>query len=147
MGPRSSLLGSIPNGAIVAQWKQPLGLNTAQFTCDADDSDEYGQVWLYVQVQGPAAAAGQVVALWQVQEMVLTIEGTVAAPPGNRELVLDVNDQFGTTLVLIEHDMGVVMDISDRVVVLDYGRKIADDVPSQIKSNKQVIDAYLGVTH
>jgi len=61
--------------------------------------------------------------------------------------VLDVNDHYGTTIVLIEHDMGVVMDISDRVVVLDYGRKIADDVPEQIKANKAVIDAYLGVAH
>jgi branched-chain amino acid transport system ATP-binding protein len=61
--------------------------------------------------------------------------------------VLDVNDHYGTTLVLIEHDMGVVMDISDRVVVLDYGKKIADDVPEQIKNNRQVIDAYLGVAH
>jgi branched-chain amino acid transport system ATP-binding protein len=61
--------------------------------------------------------------------------------------VLDVNDHYGTTIVLIEHDMGVVMDISDRVVVLDYGRKIADDVPEQIKQNQAVIDAYLGVTH
>ena len=61
--------------------------------------------------------------------------------------VLDVNDQFGTTLVLIEHDMGVVMDISDRVVVLDYGRKIGDGVPANVKSNQAVIDAYLGVSH
>ena len=61
--------------------------------------------------------------------------------------VLDVNDHYGTTIVLIEHDMGVVMDISDRVVVLDYGRKIADDVPEQIKTNQAVIDAYLGVAH
>jgi branched-chain amino acid transport system ATP-binding protein len=61
--------------------------------------------------------------------------------------VLDVNDHYGTTIVLIEHDMGVVMDISDRVVVLDYGRKIADDVPERIKTNKAVIDAYLGVAH
>ena len=59
--------------------------------------------------------------------------------------ILDVNDQFGTTLVLIEHDMGVVMDISDRVVVLDYGRKIADGSPQEIKNNRAVIDAYLGV--
>src|SRR5437763_7071760 len=61
--------------------------------------------------------------------------------------VLDVNDEFGTTVVLIEHDMGVVMDISDRVVVLDYGRKIGDGTPEDIRSNKAVIDAYLGVAH
>ncbi len=61
--------------------------------------------------------------------------------------VLDVHDQLGTTIVLIEHDMGVVMDISDRVVVLDYGRKIADGVPEEIKQNQAVIDAYLGVAH
>ena len=61
--------------------------------------------------------------------------------------ILDVNDEFGSTIVLIEHDMGVVMDISDRVVVLDYGRKIADGSPEQIKNNQAVIDAYLGVAH
>ena len=61
--------------------------------------------------------------------------------------VLDVNEQYGTTIVLIEHDMGVVMDISDRVVVLDYGRKIGDGPPDEIRHSKAVIDAYLGVTH
>ena len=61
--------------------------------------------------------------------------------------ILDVNDQFGTTIVLIEHDMGVVMDISDRVVVLDYGRKIGDGLPDEVKNNEEVIRAYLGAGH
>ena len=61
--------------------------------------------------------------------------------------ILDVNDEFGTTIVLIEHDMSVVMDISDRVVVLDYGRKIADGSPDEVRANKEVIDAYLGAAH
>jgi branched-chain amino acid transport system ATP-binding protein len=61
--------------------------------------------------------------------------------------VLDVNEQFGTTIALIEHDMGVVMDISDRVVVLDYGRKLADGTPDEVRGNQDVIDAYLGVPH
>ncbi len=61
--------------------------------------------------------------------------------------VLDVNEEFGTTIVLIEHDMGVVMDISDRVVVLDYGKKIGDGLPDQVRNSQNVIDAYLGVAH
>ena len=61
--------------------------------------------------------------------------------------ILDVNDEFGTTIALIEHDMGVVMDISDRVVVLDYGRKLADGTPDAVRADQAVIDAYLGVAH
>lgn len=61
--------------------------------------------------------------------------------------VLDVNDEFGTTIALIEHDMGVVMDLSDRVVVMDYGRKIGDGSPDEVRNNQEVIDAYLGVAH
>ena len=61
--------------------------------------------------------------------------------------IIDVNDEFGTTVALIEHDMGVVMDIADRVVVIDYGKKIGDDTPENILKNQTVIDAYLGVSH
>ena len=61
--------------------------------------------------------------------------------------ILDVNEEFGTTIVLIEHDMGVVMDISDRVVVLDYGKKIGDGTPDEVRSNEDVIRAYLGTSH
>jgi len=61
--------------------------------------------------------------------------------------ILDVNDEFGTTIVLIEHDMSVVMDISDRVVVLDYGRKIGDGAPEAVRADPEVISAYLGTVH
>ncbi|MCW8841915.1 MAG: ABC transporter ATP-binding protein [Rhodobacteraceae bacterium] len=61
--------------------------------------------------------------------------------------ILDMNDEFGTTITLIEHDMGVVMDLSDRVVVMDYGKKIGDGTPNEVRNNQEVIDAYLGVAH
>jgi len=58
--------------------------------------------------------------------------------------ILDVNEEWGTTIILIEHDMGVVMDISDRVTVLDMGTRIAEGTPDEVRANPQVIKAYLG---
>ena len=61
--------------------------------------------------------------------------------------IIDVNEEFGTTIALIEHDMAVVMDLADRVVVLDYGKMLADGTTKEVQSNQAVIDAYLGVAH
>lgn len=61
--------------------------------------------------------------------------------------ILDINREFGTTVVLIEHDIGVVMELSDHVVVLDYGRKIGDGPPDEVRRNPEVIAAYLGTRH
>jgi branched-chain amino acid transport system ATP-binding protein len=91
------------------------------------------------------------VARWPEPQMLLLDEPMAGMNVEEKQdmcrFILDVNDQFGTTIVLIEHDMGVVMDISDRVVVLDYGKKIGDGVPDEVRASPEVIKAYLGAGH
>jgi len=58
--------------------------------------------------------------------------------------ILDISEEIGITIAVVEHDMGLVMDICERVAVLDFGRKIAEGAPEEIRSNEEVIQAYLG---
>lgn len=83
-------------------------------------------------------------------ELILLDEPTVGMNLEEKEdmvrFVLDVSEQKGTTIVLVEHDMDIVMDISDRIIVFDFGAKIAEGIPADIRTNERVIQAYLGQT-
>ncbi|HTP51882.1 MAG TPA: ABC transporter ATP-binding protein [Anaeromyxobacteraceae bacterium] len=81
-------------------------------------------------------------------EILLLDEPTVGMNLEEKEdmvrFILDVSEERGTTIVLVEHDMDIVMDISDRIIVFDFGAKIAEGEPAEIKRNARVIQAYLG---
>ena len=86
---------------------------------------------------------GQVAPVWAARPVSVPVLAAVSAVCGSR-FVVDVNEERGTTIIMIEHDMGVVMDLSNRVTVLDFGEKIADGVPEEVRSRPEVQRAYLG---